>query len=93
VSCLPISKLRARLLTLMPHCAAALLTLLLRVCAHAPAGIARQLLWLCVDAVFGNASLLPAAEDRQMENQPRNILEEIVWHKAVEVGRWRCECW
>lgn len=28
-------------------------------------------------------------EDRQVENQPRNILEEIVWHKAVEIGRWR----
>jgi indole-3-glycerol phosphate synthase len=30
------------------------------------------------------------------ENQPRNILEEIVWHKAVEIAhmrqRWRCRC-
>ena len=43
---------------------------------------------LCVPRSFGTPSLLPAAEDRQMENQPRNILEEIVWHKAVEVGRW-----
>jgi indole-3-glycerol phosphate synthase len=23
------------------------------------------------------------------ENVPRNILEEIVWHKAVEIDRWR----
>lgn len=23
------------------------------------------------------------------DNQPRNILEEIVWHKAIEVDRWR----
>ncbi|PRW39057.1 indole-3-glycerol phosphate synthase [Chlorella sorokiniana] len=23
------------------------------------------------------------------ENKPRNILEEIVWYKAVEIGRWR----
>lgn len=22
-------------------------------------------------------------------NQPRNILEEIVWHKASEIARWR----
>lgn len=28
---------------------------------------------------------VPAEED----NQPRNILEEIVWHKASEIFRWR----
>ncbi len=25
------------------------------------------------------------------DNAPRNILEEIVWHKAVEVARWRAK--
>ncbi|KAI3431529.1 hypothetical protein D9Q98_004579 [Chlorella vulgaris] len=28
-------------------------------------------------------------DDRAEENQPRNILEEIVWHKAAEIDRWR----
>lgn len=32
----------------------------------------------------------PLADDRAEENQPRNILEEIVWHKAAEIDRWRC---
>ena len=36
-----------------------------------------------------HAALL-CAEDREAENQPRNILEELGWHKAVEVERWRC---
>lgn len=27
----------------------------------------------------------------QDENKPNNILEEIVWHKAVEVERWRAK--
>ena len=32
----------------------------------------------------------PPADERAEENQPRNILEEIVWHKGVEIARWRC---
>jgi indole-3-glycerol phosphate synthase len=30
---------------------------------------------------------VPADDD----NQPRNILEEIVWHKASEIARWRAK--
>ncbi|EFN54105.1 hypothetical protein CHLNCDRAFT_25164 [Chlorella variabilis] len=31
----------------------------------------------------------PVDFKRAEENQPRNILEEIVWHKGVEIARWR----
>ncbi|PSC67663.1 indole-3-glycerol phosphate chloroplastic-like [Micractinium conductrix] len=32
---------------------------------------------------------VPLGEGMAEDNQPRNILEEIVWHKAIEVDRWR----
>lgn len=35
----------------------------------------------------GPVACCPA--DIAEENKPRNILEEIVWYKAVEIARWR----
>ncbi len=37
--------------------------------------------------LHANLPELPA--DNAEENKPRNILEEIVWYKAVEINRWR----